>query len=239
MTKTLSEEMSIYRNALLTESWDTKMKTPKSEKGKWDDWSVADLKAELTKLKNNPKKTDALKHREKQVAFAIRAKQKNKWGKIKESTILEGNGVSFDHLLKNYHMDVDAFIGGSDLSQELYDALYDYYFDEMPYGVAKARTGDPYEWITDEFTKQLEQEGLMDHGSIADDFNADVIGEGKTMRKCKGKGCDKKLTDGKNYCSQKCQSNSIDLKKEVPINKKLKEKYIPGPFSKKGYRVKM
>jgi hypothetical protein len=28
-----------------------------------------------------------------------------------------------------------------------YDVLYDYYCDEMPYGVQKARTDDPYEWI--------------------------------------------------------------------------------------------
>lgn len=28
-----------------------------------------------------------------------------------------------------------------------YDVLYEYYFDDMPYGVKKARTGDPDEWI--------------------------------------------------------------------------------------------
>lgn len=31
--------------------------------------------------------------------------------------------------------------------QELSDKLYDYYQDEMPYGVQKARDGDPDEWI--------------------------------------------------------------------------------------------
>lgn len=31
--------------------------------------------------------------------------------------------------------------------QELSDKLYEYYRDEMPYGVQKARDGDPYEWI--------------------------------------------------------------------------------------------
>jgi len=30
---------------------------------------------------------------------------------------------------------------------DLYAALYEYYIDEMPYGTAKARTGDPYEWL--------------------------------------------------------------------------------------------
>jgi hypothetical protein len=38
-----------------------------------------------------------------------------------------------------------------DLDHELYEAAFDYYCQngEMPYGVAKARTGDPYVWITD------------------------------------------------------------------------------------------
>ena len=37
------------------------------------------------------------------------------------------------------------------LDDDLYHALYDYYFDDMPYGVKKARDGDPYEWISDRF----------------------------------------------------------------------------------------
>lgn len=34
-------------------------------------------------------------------------------------------------------------------SEELYSFLFDYYCNngEMPYGVAKARSGDPFEWI--------------------------------------------------------------------------------------------
>ncbi len=31
--------------------------------------------------------------------------------------------------------------------QELSDKLYEMYRDEMPYGVQKARDGDPYEWM--------------------------------------------------------------------------------------------
>lgn len=29
----------------------------------------------------------------------------------------------------------------------LYDKLFEYYMDEMPYGTQKARDGDPCEWI--------------------------------------------------------------------------------------------
>ena len=28
-----------------------------------------------------------------------------------------------------------------------YDVLFEYYLEEMPYGVAKARDGDPEEWL--------------------------------------------------------------------------------------------
>lgn len=35
-----------------------------------------------------------------------------------------------------------------------YDTLFDFYSGEMPYGTAKARTGDPVQWIFD----RLEQE---------------------------------------------------------------------------------
>lgn len=34
-----------------------------------------------------------------------------------------------------------------------FDVLYEYYIDEMPYGVAKARTSDPAEWIFDKLER--------------------------------------------------------------------------------------
>jgi len=44
----------------------------------------------------------------------------------------------------------------SDEYKEAYEVLFNYYLDlgEMPYGVAKARTGDPYQWITNELEKE-------------------------------------------------------------------------------------
>jgi hypothetical protein len=41
------------------------------------------------------------------------------------------------------------------MSDALYDVLYDYYFDDMPYGTKKARTGDPHEWVADRFADDL------------------------------------------------------------------------------------
>ena len=36
-----------------------------------------------------------------------------------------------------------------------YDKLYAYYASDMPYGVAKARTGDPDEWILNRLEEDL------------------------------------------------------------------------------------
>ncbi len=49
--------------------------------------------------------------------------------------ILESNGVT----------DLDEMEYGS----QCYDELMDYFADEMPYGVMKARTGMPDEWIVE------------------------------------------------------------------------------------------
>lgn len=52
--------------------------------------------------------------------------------------------------------------GHADLmdSDVLFQKLFEHYQDEMPYGTQKARTGDPYEWITN----KLEQEFFpLDH----------------------------------------------------------------------------
>jgi hypothetical protein len=39
------------------------------------------------------------------------------------------------------------------MSDDLFHALYDYYFDDMPYGTKKGRDGDPYEWVSDRFAQ--------------------------------------------------------------------------------------
>ena len=46
---------------------------------------------------------------------------------------------------------------------DLYNALFDYMSEEMPYGTQKARDGDPYVWIADE----LDDLGLLDESSHA------------------------------------------------------------------------
>ena len=43
-------------------------------------------------------------------------------------------------------------------NEKLYDELFEYFLEDMPYGTAKARDGDPVEWIT----MRLEDLGLLE-----------------------------------------------------------------------------
>ena len=60
-------------------------------------------------------------------------------------------------ICEQYAEDVDTFLQGGDMSDELYQVLYNYYFlnQSMPYTVAKARGGDPYEWVCLRFDQDI------------------------------------------------------------------------------------
>ena len=81
---------------------------------------------------------------------------------LKENVLADDTGSTFQHILDTFKRDVKDFEENDELSEELYDALYDYYHEDMPYGVKKARTGDPYEWVADRFGADL---GLNGYGS--------------------------------------------------------------------------
>jgi len=63
--------------------------------------------------------------------------------------------MTLDEIELKFKDDVNKFVNEDILSDELFDALYDHYSmsGEMPYGVAKARDGDPYEWVAERFEK--------------------------------------------------------------------------------------
>jgi hypothetical protein len=68
--------------------------------------------------------------------------------------------VKLDDILKQNKQEWDKIKSGKlELmnSNKLYDELYTYFSSEMPYGVAKARDGDPDEWIMN----KLEQMGYL------------------------------------------------------------------------------
>jgi hypothetical protein len=74
---------------------------------------------------------------------------------LRESVLTDSTGHTLDHILQRFSREVADFEAGADLDQDLFDALYDYYFDDMPYGVKKARTGDPHEWISQRLADDL------------------------------------------------------------------------------------
>lgn len=77
--------------------------------------------------------------------------------KFTESRLMDSAGETMGHILNRFKHEVKNFEANGDLDDDLYHALYDYYSDngEMPYGVAKARDGDPYNWISDRLGQEL------------------------------------------------------------------------------------
>lgn len=59
--------------------------------------------------------------------------------------------MSFNEIIEKHSKDWNSFRNGGDLSDSLMDKFYSYFVNngEMPYGTAKARTGDPHQWICD------------------------------------------------------------------------------------------
>jgi hypothetical protein len=72
---------------------------------------------------------------------------------VVEGVLTDSTGSTLDHICNRFSKEVRDFEAGGDMSDDLYHALYDYYFDDMPYGTKKARDGDPYEWISDRFAQ--------------------------------------------------------------------------------------
>jgi ribosomal protein L37AE/L43A len=70
---------------IIGEKWDADMHTAKKDVGKWDDWTIAELRDRKKKLMDKPKRTAAEQKEVRQLVFAIRAKQKDQWGEIDES----------------------------------------------------------------------------------------------------------------------------------------------------------
>jgi hypothetical protein len=58
---------------------------------------------------------------------------------------------------KHDDFDPRAFLDGRcEISYSLYDDLYCLWVEDMPYGTAKARDGDPYQWIDERLFEELD-----------------------------------------------------------------------------------
>ena len=64
--------------------------------------------------------------------------------------------IKFDKAELNLMKSVEAgTMDYDDLSQELQDKLFEHFLPEMPYGTAKARTGDPIQFIMDHINEVI------------------------------------------------------------------------------------
>ncbi len=67
------------------------------------------------------------------------------------------NTNTLKHIVQRFPKEVKDFKMGGEMDEDLYHALFDYYamHGEMPYGTMKARDGDPYEWVTQRFDRDV------------------------------------------------------------------------------------
>lgn len=91
---------------------------------------------------------------------------------MNESRLMDEASETIKHILNRFKYEVRHFEQGGDLDEKLYDALFDYYNDrgEMPYGVAKARTGDPMNWVADHLRGYLLGKTIMG-GAPEEDYS--------------------------------------------------------------------
>ena len=82
---------------------------------------------------------------------------------MNESRLMDDTGETLDHILDRFRHEVRNFEQGGDLDNDLYDALFDYYAHsgDMPYGVQKARNGDPMEWVASNLESHLRGGGIV------------------------------------------------------------------------------
>jgi hypothetical protein len=72
---------------------------------------------------------------------------------VVEGVLTDSTGSTLDHICNRFGKEVRDFETSGEMSDDLFHALYDYYFDDMPYGTKKARDGDPYEYVADRFAQ--------------------------------------------------------------------------------------
>jgi hypothetical protein len=77
--------------------------------------------------------------------------------RVTEDIMLDEGGQALKHITNRFKYEVKNFMNSGLMDDDLYEALYDYYADagEMPYGVAKARTGDPHQWVEERFYQDM------------------------------------------------------------------------------------
>ena len=92
-------------------------------------------------------------------------------------------GANLDDIVEK-HADAMSSVMNGETSlydhQEFYDELYEYFVNsgEMPYGIAKARDGDPDQWIQEYLESEYGSEWEQGHDSMDGDFDSGMASAG-------------------------------------------------------------
>ena len=120
-------------------------------------------------------------------------------------------------IVSMYPTAIRQFFDTGEMEDSLFDDLFNYYLDsgDMPYGVAKAREGDPHQWVADHFERDFKN----DVGSINETYSK------KLVTAMTASGTDNKSTPKPNG-SKFSNYNDDDLVQDDPADKKAKETQI-------------
>ena len=134
------------------------------------------------------------------VAEEINAMRRAAGLPVVEGVLTDSTGSTLDHICNRFGKEVRDFETSGEMSDDLYHALYDYYFDDMPYGTKKARDGDPYEWIADRFSQDrgldesnsgmiMPEADMLNTFEVMSGFDAPVVHEGGCNMTMEGEYC--------------------------------------------------
>lgn len=94
LSKEDSPGLNLAENKILEEKWESEVEVSKKEKGKYDGWTLEKLRSAADRLKKKENKTKTETGKLRELNFAIRAKQKDQWGKVEEGEELEEKALS-------------------------------------------------------------------------------------------------------------------------------------------------
>ena len=193
---------------------------------------------EVAKVAKTMKKSDAKD-------FA-KTKHKGLPMKVSESILLDAAGETLEHIANRFKHEVKNFQETGDMDTDLYEALFDYYFNagEMPYGTAKARTGDPYEWVSRRFEQDYGlEEGIRTPAvpmgkttTLPFGAKPSVVQKPAVMRKAAGKDfplSTSQVSDRSNDLTNPATTTGLmkDLSKKSPFafeGKEMKDMQVEG-----------
>ena len=157
---------------------------------------------------------------------------------MNESRLMDDTGETIDHILNRFKHEVKKFEQAGDLDDDLYHALFDYWNDagEIPYGVQKARDGDPYEWVAQNLQSHLSGGGIVG-GNPDEDYgieresvmHGDYAEEKNVMRRLAGlpqetdeAATNETFIDPNSEYGVNAQGDYVDLKRDAKINANAK-----------------